>query len=204
MLNEFDHLPGMGPQVKKMSQRVYKMGKAYANYRRSIMHQLALARHLKVAFFEWRGILQLKAMRAGLDDVAKNAIDYEHLDFENRVWNDEDMRHFLSTKGSFAEHARLHSEEAVARRDPQHKHHGVPMPLTIPASLIRLWQICLLHSHSEFYWRHFGEMRANRLLHTPLEVRADESNLEMPEVLSQERVAPEVLSKERVAGFEKD
>ena len=85
-------------------------------------------------FYRWRRAVQSARDQTGVAESAR-------LTAADDCWNDEDMNHFLSTAGSWDEHARLHQAEKEARRDRRHENHKNEMPLLIPPSLLRLWQI---------------------------------------------------------------
>ena len=200
-LNQFEYPPGVAPQPSKPSLRINSVGKAFANYRRSMKTLLKKMRMIRRLFSWWRVSAQIdRLLKRAKDSSAeeKSAAESaaEHLlEASNYLlWTDEDMHHFLFTKGSFAEHKRIHEERAKERLDSNHKHHGKDLPKLIPPSLIRLHQISVMQSHSTFYYKHFGEMNPSRLFTVPLEVLADNAGLEMPES----------VSYARIVNFEKD
>ena len=44
---------------------------------------------------------------------------------------------------------------------------------------MKLWQICLAQCHSEFYWKHFGDLSVHRLVNNPLAAIAAASGVDM-------------------------
>ena len=120
-------MPGDAP-YKAPRTRVYKMGKAFSNYRRIIrliLNKMVLA---KRSFYRWRRAAESARVRKGAAESARlTAVD--------ECWNDEDMNHFLSTAGSWDEHARLHQAEKEARRDRRHENHKKRDAVVDPAQL---------------------------------------------------------------------
>ena len=81
------------------------------------------------------------------------------------------MEHFLHTVASFETHKHLWKERREERReDPKHPEHGKPMPMMIPPSYVRLFQITLAQTHSDKFRQHFGAATIDGTLHTPFQL----------------------------------
>jgi hypothetical protein len=139
------------------SVRATQLGKAFKNYRRTVLHHLCELREEK------RLAATLKT------DIV----------WTDRVWTDEDMEGFLTNFCTFGSQLRSRKALLVAREDPSHRHHGKPLPRLIPPSLVKLWQSCLAQSHGNFFQKHFGEMSVHRLLATPLGSMAAQCGVDM-------------------------
>ena len=82
--------------------------------------------------------------------------------------------HFLHTVASFETHKRLGKERREEREDPKHPEHGKPMPVMIPPSYVRLFQITLAQTHSAKFRQHFGAASIDGTLHTPFQLLAEQ------------------------------
>ena len=124
----------------KYSRRAVKLGKAFQNYRRAILHKLRRACLLKRIFSLWRSVSL---------PVALCLLDL--------ILTEDDMSYFLQKVASFEAQVANRRLAKAARADPQHMHRGKAMPWLISASLIKLWQVCLAHEHVTLLDKYFGE-----------------------------------------------
>ena len=152
--------------ITKPSLRITSLGRAFKNYRRTILHHLKLWRFWKGVFWGWRR-------------CCANCIG--QASFEEQVWTDDNMEAFLKSKVPFE--AQLKSRDVLRkqRANPEHLDHGKPLPRLIPASLCKLWQICIAQAHGDFFQQHFGDMSVHRLARTPLAILANERDLDIGE-----------------------
>ena len=136
------------------TRRTSKLGKAYQNWRRSQLKFLADMKRKKVFFVAWvrwrwsRGIMCLKDL----------------------LWTEDDMDHFLHTVSSFETHKRRWRQELEMREDPNHQLHDRPMPMIIPPSYVRLFQIVLSQTHSAKFRQHFGIADIDGTLYAPFQM----------------------------------
>ena len=116
-----------------------KLGKAFQNYRRTILHMLRRACLLKRIFGIWRSVRAPAAP-----------------DVHDLILTEDDMSHFLKKVASFEAHVANRQLVKAARADRRHQDHGKAMPRLISASLIKLWQVCLSHEHAALLEKYFG------------------------------------------------
>ena len=144
------------------------LGKAFQNYRRTVLNHLKRWKLKKQCLCVWRKVAKSSAAGSAAH-VKADCLDL--------LWTDAHMEHFLNTYASFEAQVQHRTMLQEARQDPKHKHHGTPLPRLIPPSLVKLWQICLAQAHSKFYTMHFGDMSVHRLVYKPLAVRAEDADL---------------------------
>ena len=163
MLRGFDPQSFEGPVDTKPSRRINNLGKAFQNYRRTILNHLEIWKMRKVWLWRWRRVCT----------NFKGPVT-----FAMQVWTDDNMEEFVKKVASFQAQIRSRNLTRQARKDPRHKHHDKELPMLIPAHMCKLWQICLVQAHGEFYQRHFGDMSVHRLAQTPLVVLAEGRGLD--------------------------
>ena len=164
------------------SKRVWKLGKAFKNYRRTVMHLLEQMKFLKFMFRRWHRVVATAA-KARVAGTATDTPKMTLLELSDMVWTDEDMFHFVTHVNTFERHAQWHKEETRRRRhDKNHIHYGKPMSLMMCPRLVQLWKVLLLRTHSAEYEKHFASLDPSRLLSVPLAVRAEEMHIEVPQI----------------------
>ena len=162
--NRFDtqNVQGLGEQeqreAKIVSKRTAKLGKAFQNYRRAILH-LFWGMMVKNRFFE--------AWWHKTHPTHRRALAY-------LMFTDDDMEHFLNTVASFKEHKdRWHKKLCQRTYDRTHADFGKTMPRMIPANLVRLNQVILAQTHRMKRLQYFGSAEIEGTLHTPIQVLAE-------------------------------
>ena len=140
--------------------RSLKWRKAFQNWRRSILKTLSEMKNLKCFFVAWRNQVNLLKGKEG------------DLCLADLLWTEDDMDHFLHTVSSFKARKETWQETRGARQDPTHKDHGKPMPIMIPPSYVRLFQITLSQTHSKKFRQYFGAADIDGTLHTPFQMLA--------------------------------
>ena len=141
-------------------RREYKLGPAFANYRRAIYRKPTDVRTKKSVFHGWR---------------------YGHRDrmsIAELVWTEEDMDHFLTTVASYESHKKSWPATREARKDKNHPDHSKAMPRLLPPSMVRLYQSALAQTHSKKFMEHFGHAKVGDILHIPIQVMAEESGVD--------------------------
>jgi hypothetical protein len=136
--------------IRTTSKREQRLRPAFQNYRRATEDKLLRAKLCKKVFGRWAAVSA--RCKPTLEDL---------------LWTDDNMMHFLSTQVTFEAHVDFRRRGELERKNPDHPHHNKPMPIQLPPSLIKLWQLNLAAAHSEAYWENFGEMSVSRLTHTP-------------------------------------
>ena len=69
--------------------------------------------------------------------------------------NPEQVAESVAFATRFETHKRLWKERREERQDPQHPEYGKPVPMMIPPSHARLFQITLAQTHSTKFQQHF-------------------------------------------------
>jgi hypothetical protein len=124
----------------KYSRRPVKLKKAFQKYRRTILRMLWRACLLRRLFGIWRSVAA---------SVAPGVLDL--------ILSEDDLSNFLEKVASFDAQVAYRQRVKAARADRRHQDHGKAMPRLIPASLIKLWQVCLAHEHGDLFDKHFGK-----------------------------------------------
>ena len=82
------------------THRVGKLGKAFQNWRRAILHALRGKQLQKSFFLAWRNACPLQQGTGCMADM---------------IWTEDDMDHFLITVASFSAHKRSWKEQRQER-----------------------------------------------------------------------------------------
>ena len=127
-LPEPEEEPEEEPRQAGPRRRVVKYGKAFQNYRRTITHKLK------------------QAVQEKLQDGTE----------ADPTWTTEDMEEFLDAQVTFKAQLEHRTKERVARRNPQHMHHGKAMPMIVRPSDVILFRICLSSAHAQVVEASFG------------------------------------------------
>ena len=141
-------------------RREYKLGPAFANYRRAIYRKLTDMRLKKVVFHGWRH---------GHRD---------RMSIAELVWTEEDMDHFLTTVASYESHKKSWLAKREERKHWKHPDHLKAMSRLIPPSFVRLYQLALAQTHSKKFMEHFGAAKVADILNIPIQVMAEESGFD--------------------------
>ena len=96
------------------------------------------------------------------------------MSFAELVWTEDDMEYFLRTVCSFETHKTIWRKRCQERLDEGHKHYEKPMPRMIPPSYVRLFQLTVAQVHSKKWRQHFGAATIENILHTPIQVLAEQ------------------------------
>ena len=88
------------------------------------------------------------------------------------IWRREDMDNFLQTVASHTTHKQLWEQEQTARHNRGLSARQCRMPPMLCATLIQLFHTIITQTHTEKFWRHFGDgTRPHRLM---IPARADD------------------------------
>ena len=147
--------PALGAQ-----RRECKLGAAFANWRRKILHEL-------------RNMMKKKA------DISRG--DKSSASLAQLVWTEEDMEVFLRTVASYDAHKKSWLAERKARTNKTHPLHSKAMPRLIPATFVCLYQLVLAQTYSKKFMEHFGHATVGDMLHTPIQVRAEIEGVRQPD-----------------------
>ena len=159
---EYDkaNMQDMTLEERQDACRSLALGKAFQNWRRSILKALSEMQFLKSFFMAWRNQVNLLKGKEG------------DLCLEDLLLTENDMDHFLHTVSSFETHKEMWRKTRRARQDPTHKDHGKLMPVMIPPSYVRLFQITLSQTYSKKFRQYFGAADIDGTLHTPFQMLA--------------------------------
>ena len=139
------------------SRRSVNLAKSFQNWKRSQLKFLREMQIKKMFFMAWR-----RGEKENKEDLC----------MQDFLWTEDDMDHFLQTVSTFETHKNIWRQKRKRRLDPRHPHHGKPMPLIIPPSYVRLFQIILSQVHSEKFRQHFGAVDTDGTLRTPFQMLA--------------------------------
>ena len=107
------------------SRRILKYGKAFQNYRCTILHRLKQAVDKRKQAF-----LSAADAAAGDGKVAASVANAEPGEHQQTVWTTEDMEEFLDTQVTYEAQVEHQQKVIAERKDPSHPDHGKPMPMT--------------------------------------------------------------------------
>ena len=156
-------------EAKTTSRRVEKLGKAFQNYRRSIikkLREMVEKKKLRSLFEAWRSSERSNSALADL------------------VWTVDDMDHFLRTVASFDTHKAIWKPRRQDRQKKCNRDYGKLMPRMIPPNLVHLFQITLAHTHKKKFIQHFGNAFLDGSLHTPIQVLAERDGVAVSAVVA--------------------